>query len=544
MEYIVTSPDGKKFRVTAPNGATQEQVLSYAKSQFAKTGGRVTREKIEARKRENPAEYDSSSPEFRARYGAEPVGPIAKVAGRTARIGTKAIAGLPLLAADAGVQLRNQAFGESYELPSKTFDTALDSLIPAPQDTLGKATEVVGSAVAGSRYFPNVGATRQAPQNYRPADPYAVAPIPEEAVPKAAAPDDVVSGGRPAPFGPVGTDKSAGLTKAQDEVVARVKPLGMRLTPGQATGSRSLQQIEAKAESQPFSSGPFNTLKANNAKVVNRTFLQAIGGKGDEITESVIRNADDRIGRAFEVAATRNNVAYDDTLQAALAEIENNVASEVTKGGIDVIRKQLANVLDKAAMQGGVITGKQYQNLRMSLSRVSNNSDSSVGFWARQIREQLDEALMRSVGPDEAARMANLRDQYRILITAMNSNAINTAKGSVSPGLLANAFSRSDKKGFIEGLNKSNLYNALRFYKAFPSVVGDSGTATRVPFQGLTDIAMRIPSGVASRAYLSAPSVEVARGTQNALNRIGGFGAATKPYSPGFVNALLSQMGR
>lgn len=32
--YMVTSPEGQKFRITAPEGATQEEVLSYAKDQF------------------------------------------------------------------------------------------------------------------------------------------------------------------------------------------------------------------------------------------------------------------------------------------------------------------------------------------------------------------------------------------------------------------------------------------------------------------------------------------------------------------------------
>ena len=35
-EYDITSPDGKKFRITAPEGATQDEVLAYAKDQFAK----------------------------------------------------------------------------------------------------------------------------------------------------------------------------------------------------------------------------------------------------------------------------------------------------------------------------------------------------------------------------------------------------------------------------------------------------------------------------------------------------------------------------
>lgn len=33
-QYDITSPDGKKFRITAPEGATQEQVLAYAQKNF------------------------------------------------------------------------------------------------------------------------------------------------------------------------------------------------------------------------------------------------------------------------------------------------------------------------------------------------------------------------------------------------------------------------------------------------------------------------------------------------------------------------------
>lgn len=36
MRYEVTSPDGKKYEINAPDGASQDQVLTYARSQFAK----------------------------------------------------------------------------------------------------------------------------------------------------------------------------------------------------------------------------------------------------------------------------------------------------------------------------------------------------------------------------------------------------------------------------------------------------------------------------------------------------------------------------
>lgn len=40
--YEITSPEGKKFEVNAPEGATQEEVMAYAKTQFSNTSPSVT----------------------------------------------------------------------------------------------------------------------------------------------------------------------------------------------------------------------------------------------------------------------------------------------------------------------------------------------------------------------------------------------------------------------------------------------------------------------------------------------------------------------
>ena len=105
MEYIVTAPDGKKYRVKAPEGATQEQVLSYARENYGKTKTSL--------RASNPAEYDPSSPEFQARYGPgektfDPFGQ--QIAGRLQAAsgglatGAAYLAGLP---ADTGQNLIN-----------------------------------------------------------------------------------------------------------------------------------------------------------------------------------------------------------------------------------------------------------------------------------------------------------------------------------------------------------------------------------------------------------------------------------------------------
>ena len=64
--FLVTAPDGRKLRVTAPEGATQQEAIAYAQQQFSAQPVERVRDRL---KRENPAEYDSASKEFQAKYG-------------------------------------------------------------------------------------------------------------------------------------------------------------------------------------------------------------------------------------------------------------------------------------------------------------------------------------------------------------------------------------------------------------------------------------------------------------------------------------------
>lgn len=344
-------------------------------------------------------------------------------------------------------------------------------------------------------------------------------------------------------FGSVGDDAAAGLTAAQRQAQEAGRALGMRLTPGQATGSRALQQFEAKLESQPMTSGPFNRIKADNARVLSREFLRAIGETGDEVTPQVIAQADQRIGGAFERAAENNRINWDDALQADLAGIVQTASGELQEQEARVIARQAEDLLQKAARAGGVLEGQAFQNSRQALTRLSIGNNSSIGFWARQMREALDDALLRSVGPGAAAQLATARGQYRILATAMNrTGALNTAKGAVQPGILANALAQSDKRGYVMGANQSGLYNALRFAQANPAVVGDSGTATRSMVTNPLEILMRSPFWLASRAYTSTPAVNASVAAQAAGQEAGAVTApllqGLSPYLP-VVGGLL-----
>lgn len=61
--YRVEGPDGKVYRIEGPQGATAEQLGAVISAQ----GSRQAR--IDEIKRSNPAEYDTSSPEYQEKYG-------------------------------------------------------------------------------------------------------------------------------------------------------------------------------------------------------------------------------------------------------------------------------------------------------------------------------------------------------------------------------------------------------------------------------------------------------------------------------------------
>ena len=83
-DFEITSPDGKRFVVTAPDGATQEQILSYAQSQFKPTPpptlGEVARNAA-AKGAAGVADMFGNAPANAWNLGQGAIGGIAELAG-------------------------------------------------------------------------------------------------------------------------------------------------------------------------------------------------------------------------------------------------------------------------------------------------------------------------------------------------------------------------------------------------------------------------------------------------------------------------------
>jgi len=366
-------------------------------------------------------------------------------------------------------------------------------------------------------------------------------------------PTATVTGGQITP-GVVGADTSAALTQAQKAILDRGKAMGFRTTPGQETGSRSLQQMEARLESNPMTSGAFNTIKDTNQKVLNRATAQAIGVNADELSNPVLAKAQNQISAVYNKAASPSLQNLDQMYVLNGIDLIENSVEGLIKEPLknNTLVKQLLNFANT-----GQATGNQLTSLTSKLGKLakkestSPNGDRDLGQALFQIKEIVDDQLMAGMSAADQAAFQAARANYRNLMTVRTtSGVINPSSGNVSGLNLASALTRKDPRGFMEGSNTTPMYEAARFAQAFRPIVGDSGTATRMMELTPLNMMLSMPTNIAASAYTSAPSAAIARRLQSGVLPAGAVNPATEEMlrralpltaGTGFTAGLLGQ---
>ncbi len=619
--YIITNPDGKRFKVTAPEGASQEEVLSFAQNEWAKanpTAQNLTKT--------DPGQYDPSSPEFQKRFG-----PLSASNFENFRAGW----GKSAVDLGRGVKQNSPVLFEPFGIPKamyrkfqedvlgkvdeedlaarKAYDLVKKNDAPLMDTKAGLAGNISGSvantlptmfipgvntysgaallgagtaglqpvgtedsrlrnmsigaggALAGKYVGGKIGnwATRSRPQGsaerqaaIAAADAEAAATTGEAAAQAGINGEmQLAAKGGGYSFGSVGDDASAGLTPMQKQVLERGKQLGFKATPGQASGSKALQQLEAKLESQPMTSGPFNVIKENNARMVSREAAAAIGETGDALDAPTLEKAFTRLSGVFDDAA--DDAARPIDPQQFLERF-SQVQTELKGVSKGFSNNELVQQLVEHA-ENGQATGKQLQSLTSKLGKVayremtSPSGDRDLGQGLYQMKDYVDDLLESGMNGKRLAKFQLARKQYRnLMLLTSRVGILNPSTGNVNGRALASLLQQKDKAGFLRGQNTSGMYDAARFAQAFGPIVGDSGTATRTPINGATEFLMRVPYNIAAKAYTSPASVSVAAkaGTSSKimeeyLRRFGGTAPYYAPYAlPAAGAPLALPLGR
>jgi hypothetical protein len=187
-----------------------------------------------------------------------------------------------------------------------------------------------------------------------------------------------------------------------------------------------------------------------------------------------------QIGATLNQIESSNAVSLDGPFLSQVAAIEKNARLSLTDPEYNVVSRQLDNILTNL-QQDDTITGQTYGNLihkGSPLDAALNSRDSNVANYAGQIKSALQDALTRSLSPEDAAAYTQARYQYKNLKT-IEGLAEKSATGDISPAGLMQAV-RSSYGDMAYTGGGGDLGNLARIAQRFLKEPPDSGTAGRL----------------------------------------------------------------
>lgn len=413
------------------------------------------------------AKYQASSPPAEAQAQETDDGGfgLGRGAGLVARGVVNAVAGLPLMAMDAGVALRNisesaaqklfpgatakiyeinqRLAGKSdllaailpqgpgqYESPTSMFDSALtDAGLPEPKGVVEKGGSLLVSAVAGSK-------------------------IPAPTI------------NNPAPKGFVAPAKNA----VRDATLAAARKEGYVVPP--ATTNPSLLNRTLEGAAGKITTAQLAAMK--NQDATNALARRAVGLSNDvPITPETLTGLRASAGKVYEQIGNAGDIVADSQYLDDLAALGNSVDEiaksfpEANVGASKEIGKLVDSMLqDKFSSKSALEYVKQLRNqakLNLSPLAAADPSKQALGMAQREAAGALEDMIMRHLVANGDEEVAQMFGQARKLIAVSHTieNALNESTGNVKATELAGQLKRGKP---LSG----ELEIAAKFAQAFP----------------------------------------------------------------------------
>lgn len=289
-----------------------------------------------------------------------------------------------------------------------------------------------------------------------------------------------------------------GISPEVAALYQKAKSMGIDIPADRIVDSKPLNAAAASLNYVPLSGrmGAEDKMLSQFNRAVSRSF----GQDSDNVT-AALRKASVALGSKFDDVLQNNAVAVDNQFIDELARHEQTAMNELADDSAKIIKKQIDNILSMSGPDGR-IDGQAAYNIKKTLDRIGNRN-SPEAFYARDLKKSLMGALNRSLGPDQAAEFAKVRQQYGNMLD-LEGLAQNGAEGGVSVARLAN----------MKNINNQELQDladvAAQFLKSRES---PHGAAQRVVMGGLAAAA-----GAGGLATGTLPFVAAGMGAGRATN--------------------------
>ncbi len=468
--FEITSPDGRRFRIDAPEGATQDDVMAYARANTP-----------EAPKAEQTGPLDTMAmgagrtlDRWAAGLRSATPEPIRNAIDWTNnKLGMGQVPSIDRATQDENTRIFNE--GPAKQNPVSAF---VGETLPALP-----VANPIGMAALGALEYgtPTERATRAGLG-------YAGGKV-----------GQALGAGVSRLFGP----ESASIApKLSDEFFANSgNKWGIPLSVGQRTQSKPAQIIESVVRNMPGGSGVMADATDRTFGAFNKAIGQTFGSDTASLTPEVLGSAKKRIGAAFNDLAERNRLQIDEPLYNESLRIAERANTELTPEHAKIAK----NWLDKVWRDGGkdmTLPGTLYKAYDSQLGKLSKSSGGTLGNVLGDLRGVLRDAMDRSISPADQKAWQTARREYLNLQTVADAtkNMTGEVGDSLSPARLLQAVNASQKNARFGSGN--DLAELAQWAKGtLPDKIPNSGTAQRLLYQSLLAHPMTTLGAVGGLGY-------------------------------------------
>lgn len=255
---------------------------------------------------------------------------------------------------------------------------------------------------------------------------------------------------------------------ASDATQAVFDKFGLQGLPGQITGSKPVQWIEQTLASLP-GGGRIRDMMAAQQEGLNKGAMKAMGSDAAAVTPETVQAGKAALGDVFQNVPKNEVVNIDQGVAMKLLQVERDHLKNLSPDQRAVVSQYVDDIL--AHGQNGM-PGDVYQKARSRIAaRANSTQDSELKTALTGIYKTLDEAFMQSAAPEAGAAMQAARSQYRVAKTV---EKMANESGDISAARVANGM-----KG-MPG-DAGDLAKLGEKMRSLPN----SGTAQRLFYQSL-----------------------------------------------------------
>lgn len=412
--YVITAPDGEEYEITAPEGASEAEVLAYAQQNYSSASTREQRQQAaveQARRDNDPTEGMSGFDKFMAGVGKSVADTGRGIGQLVGLVDEEEIAE----ARRTDAALMNTGAGTFGNLAGGLAQTIVPLGGGARLASLtGRAAPYLAAGARGAAYNGAQGTIGK-----------------ESRVQRAALGGAAGIAGQGIASG-VGRALQGG-SRSMDPVTRRalgtLEQARVPVHASQVSQSKGIKTTASALSYLPMSGA--GKAAARQQEAFNRAVGRTFGADAAQLSDEVMTAARQKISAEYEDIFARSAVKLDDKALSQLGQVEKSLRSRMTADEAAMVKSNIDDIL--ANSENGVMPGQVYQSLRGALT----SDKGAAGKALKDIRSILDQAAYRSVGAKDAARLQKANSQWANMRTTEKSlQQVEGAKGNVRPASL------------------------------------------------------------------------------------------------------------